>query len=156
MRGLYLVLQYITALRANKHTWIYIDYIYMSADCLILLKQTRIADVYLGKLPHGTSKADTTTVPDSTAFLLSLFELPCIIILYDPEGKIHRQDRSSRGLSRRYLNLTSTSTSRVSRLKRMSGAQNISSLGCGRDSQWCLPSTYSLRDPIHPTTNNNN
>jgi len=42
--------------------------IYMSADCLILLKQTRIANVYLGKLLHGTSKADTTTLPDSTAF----------------------------------------------------------------------------------------
>ena len=125
----------------------------MSADCLILLKQTRIADVYLGKLPHGTSKADTTTVPDSTAFLLSLFELPCIIILYDPEGKIHWQDRSSRGLPRRYLNLTSTSTSRVSLRNRMTGAQNIS---CGRGFQWCLSLTYSLRDPIHPTTNNNN
>ena len=33
---------------------------------------------------------------------------------------------------------------------------NISSLGCGRDSQWYLPLIYSLRDAIHPTTNTNN
>ena len=51
------------------------------------------------------------------------FESTCIIILRYPKWKNHWQDRSSRGPPRRNLNLTSTSTSRVSPRKRMSGAQ---------------------------------
>ena len=51
------------------------------------------------------------------------FESTGIIILCYPKWKKHWQDRSSRGLLRINLNLTSTSTSRVSLPKRMSRAQ---------------------------------
>ena len=46
----------------------------MSADCLMMLKKTCIAHVYLGKLPHGASKAETTTVPDSTAIYIIKYQ----------------------------------------------------------------------------------
>ena len=58
-------------------------------------------------------------------FFVISFELACIIILCDPEEKTHWQDRSSLDLPRRYLNLTSTSASRVSLRKRMTGAKHI-------------------------------